>query len=162
MASHDLQVLAYTALLQIPEFAVPSAHRFPLLLKVFMTLPKVTQEYYPPCLAWSIGCWHLNPKEGSKQQRDNGIGSSVYKSTSRRCLLYSKIVLKGKEENIHNWGGRTKGQQTKGKKKKQLKTMTITILHHSRPGIPCPESTSQNASACKSWTPMNQKVCFFF
>lgn len=111
-ASHDLQVLAYTALLQTPAFAVPTAQRLPLLLKIFMNLPKVTQEYCLLCPAWSVGCSHLNPKEGPKQQRDNAIGSSVYKSTSRICLLHLKTIIKGMEENIHNSGGRTKGQQT--------------------------------------------------
>lgn len=56
MASHDLQVLAYTDLPQTPAFAVSSAYRFLLLLKVFMNLSKVTQEYCPPCPAWSVGC----------------------------------------------------------------------------------------------------------
>lgn len=32
------------------------------------------------------------------------------------------------------------GEQKANKQtKNQLKTMTITILHHSKPGIPCPE-----------------------
>lgn len=54
-------MLAQTGFLQTPAFAMPSVQKASTsILKVSMTLSKVTQECCSPYPAWSI-CYHLHP-----------------------------------------------------------------------------------------------------
>lgn len=54
-------MLALTDFLQTPAFAMPSVEKAPTsILKVSMTLSKVTQGCCPPYPAWSIH-YHLHP-----------------------------------------------------------------------------------------------------
>lgn len=134
----DIHVLAETGFLQTPAFAMPCVQKAPTsILKVSMTLSKVTQEYCPPYPAWSIR-YHLHPTEGPKKQGDNSIGLNVCKSTPKRCLLHPKTAIQGRKNTQVGW----EEQKVNKQKKKQLKTMAITIFHYSRQGIPYLEATS--------------------